>query len=84
MNEQEKRQIDKLVRDLADLQGEVFKNNFTTRQDFNKASSFNSKLKIPHYASVPSVGEVGEIIEVNGVMYICETANTFVVVGTQV
>ena len=82
MDETQK-QINSLRQTIEALQTEVFKNNFPTRQDFNKDISFNSKLKVPHYASTPATGQVGEIIEVNGVLLICETTNNYVIVGTQ-
>jgi len=76
-------QITRLEQDLKALNDEVYKNNFSARQDFNKASSFTSKLKVPHYSSDPTTAEVGEIIEVGGKLKICSSANTFVVAGTQ-
>lgn len=76
-------QLDKLRKDLDALTEEVYKNNFSSRQDFNKASTFTTRLKVPHYASIPATGEVGEIIEVDGKLYVCSTPNTYVVAGTQ-
>ena len=81
--EELQKQINSLKQQISELSAEVYKNNFRSHQDFNKACYFNSKLKVPNYSSVPSTGEVGEIIEVNGILLICETANNFVVVGTQ-
>lgn len=76
-------QIDKLTKDLKDLTDEVYKNNFSSRQDFNKASNFTTRLKVPHYESLPATGEQGEIIEVGGKLYICSSTNTYSLVGTQ-
>lgn len=76
-------QVAKLQQDLRAINDEFYKNNFTARQDFNKASSFTTRLKVPHYASAPTTAEVGEIIEVSGKLYICSSANTFSLVGTQ-
>lgn len=73
-------QIDVLRADLDALTQEVYRNNFSSHQDFNKTSNFTTRLKIPHYDSVPVVGEVGEIIEVGGQLLICSSANTFTVV----
>ena len=81
--EELQKQINSLKQQISELSAEVYKNNFRSHQDFNKACYFNSKLKVPNYSSVPSTGEVGEVIEVGGILYICESANTFVVVGTQ-
>ena len=83
MEQELQKQINALKRNLQELTDEVYRNNFTTRQDFNKDVSFNSRLKVPHYTSVPTTGQVGEIIEVNGILLICETTDNFVVVGTQ-
>lgn len=69
--------------DIKALNDEMYKNNFSSRQDFNKASSFTTKLKVPNYASVPGTGEVGEIIEIGGKLYICSAPGTFTIVGTQ-
>lgn len=73
-------QLDILRADLDALNQEVYRNNFSSHQDFNKSSNFTTRLKIPHYDTVPIVGEVGEIIEVDGVLLICSSANTFTVV----
>jgi len=75
--------INKLTKDLTDLTNEVYSNNFSASQDFQKYSRFNTRLKIPHYDTVPSIGEIGEIIEVDGKLRICNIANTFVIVGGQ-
>lgn len=82
-NFQLQNQIDKLSKDLKALQDEYYRNNFTARQDFNKASSFTTRLKVPHYGTAPTTAEVGEVIEVSGKLYICSSANTFSLVGTQ-
>ena len=83
MDEETQKQINALRKQIEQISTEVFKNNFSTHQDFNKASSFNTKLKVPSYSSVPDVCEVGEIIENSGKLLICSTANTWVIVGTQ-
>ena len=73
---------------IDDLKAEFYRNNFSNSQDFPKYSRFNSRLKVPHYTANPTVGEVGEIIEVGGKLKICTTASTtapvWTVVGTQV
>ncbi len=74
----EKLQI--LQNNLDALNQEVYRNNFSSHQDFNKSSNFTTRLKIPHYDIPPIVGEVGEIIEVGGELYICSSSNTFTVV----
>ncbi len=75
-----KNQIAQLQKDLAALNAEYYQNNFSARQDFNKASSFTTRLKIPHYASLPATCEVGEIAETGGVLKICSSANTWTTV----
>lgn len=76
-------QFDKLAKDIADLTNEIYLNNFSTSQDFNKFSRFNTRLKVPHYNSLPSVCEIGEIIESSGKLYVCSSANTWAIVGSQ-
>lgn len=79
--------VEKLERDLFDLNAEIYQGNFNGLQDFSKFCRFNSRLKVPSYTSNPTVGEVGEIIEVGGKLRICTvsslTAPTWVTVGTQ-
>jgi hypothetical protein len=81
--EELQKQITVLRKQLEQLSTEVYKNNFSTRQDFNKASAFNTKLKVPSYTSVPAKCEVGEIIENNGKLLICSTTDTWQIIGTQ-
>ena len=83
MDEETQKQINTLRKQIEQISTEVFKNNFSSHQDFNKASSFNTKLKVPSYTSVPATCEVGEIIENSGKLLICSTANTWVIVGSQ-
>jgi hypothetical protein len=76
-------QIDQLKKDVADLNNELYLNNFSAHRDFNKKCNFNTRLKVPHYASDPSTCEVGEIIEVGGKLKVCSATNTWTIVGTQ-
>jgi len=73
-------QIDLLRADLNALTQEVYRNNFSSSQDFNKFIRFNTRLKIPHYDSIPPIGEVGELIEAGGALFICSSPNTFTLV----
>lgn len=82
-NEELQKQIDVLRKNLQDLTDEFYRNNFSAQQDFNKKSNFVTTLKIPHYGTAPTTAEIGEIIEVGGKLYICSSANTFSLVGTQ-
>jgi len=76
-------EIQKLKKDLGDLNDEFYRNNFSAGQDFNKYSRFNTRLKIPHKSALPSTCEVSEICEYNGKLYVCSAANTWTIVGTQ-
>lgn len=82
--------ITKLRSDFESLSASFYKNNFSSSQSFSKDVSFGARLKVPNHSSPPSVGEVGDIIEIGGTLYICTTAGTvsspatFTVVGTQV
>lgn len=69
-----------LQNDLRALTEEVYRNNFSSHQDFNKSSNFTTRLKIPHYDIPPIVGEVGELIESGGALYICSAPNVFTLV----
>lgn len=77
-------QIDMLKQQMESLQAEFYKNNFTGSQDFNKWSRFNSRLKLPTYATAPSICEQGELyVNTNGKLYVCSATNTWSLVGTQ-
>lgn len=78
-------QVDKLRRDLEDLTNEVYANNFSASQDFNKYSRFNTRLRVPIYASAPATAEIGELYanSTNGKLYVCTAADTWSLVGTQ-
>lgn len=69
-----------LATELEALKKEVYRNNFSSSQDFNKFIRCNTRLKIPHYDQIPPVGEIGELIEVGGVLYICSSSNVFTLV----
>lgn len=85
MNNQELQDtVEQLRRDLEALNQEYYANNYSSSQDFNKYSRFNTRIKIPHVTSLPSVCEVGELTEYSGKAYICSSANTWTVIGTQV
>lgn len=77
-------QIDQLRRDLQELNDEFYLNNFTSSKDYNKYSRFNSRLKVPSSVVNPTVGDVGDIVEVGGKLKICTTASTTAPVWTTV
>lgn len=76
-------QIDVLKSNLDALTQEVYRNNFSNHQDFNKNVTFSTRLKVPHYDIVPVIGEQGEIIESGGKLYVCSATNVYTIVGTQ-
>lgn len=77
-------QIAKLRVDLESLSQNFYKNNFSSIQNFNKDAVFNSRLKVPHYDSPPAISEVGDLVEIGGVLYIgTAVSGTFELVGTQ-
>lgn len=80
MDKTEAEQIQILRNDLKSLQDAFYQNNFSGRQDFSKFSDFKTRLKVPHYDQIPPVGEVGEIIEAGGALFICSSPNTFTLV----
>lgn len=76
-------QITQLRAQLEALQAEVSRNNFSSSQDFQKYSRFNTRLKVPSYTTLPDTCEVGEVVESAGKLRICSAANTWTIVGTQ-
>lgn len=76
-------QIDKLKKELSSFTQAYYLNNFLTSQDFNKNSRFNTGLKVPHYDSLPSTCETGQVGEYTGKLYVCSAADTWTIVGTQ-
>jgi hypothetical protein len=77
--------IKKLEDDLAALNEEYYRNNFSASQDFQKFSRFNTRIKIPTVASTPSTCEIGELCVVSstGKLYVCSASNTWTIAGTQ-
>lgn len=80
MDKTPEEQLQMLRNEFTELKNEVYRNNFSSSQDFNKFIRFNTRMKVPHYDAVPPVGEVGELIEVGGVLLICSTPNVYSVV----
>lgn len=83
MSPDEKREFDRMKRELAEIRGAFYANNFSTSQDFFKYVRFNGRLKVPHLDTLPTTCEVGEIFEYSGKVYVCSAADTPTVVGTQ-
>lgn len=83
MNPDIQNKVAQLEKDFQALSQEFYRNNFSAHQDFNKYSNFTSRVKVPHYDSLPATCEVGEIAESSGKLRICSAANTWTIVGTQ-
>lgn len=81
--------LTKLQSQVDTLSGAFYKNNFTSSQQFNKDCVFSSRLRVPVFDSAPTVAEVGDVMAISGVLYICTTASAsgagavWTVVGTQ-
>lgn len=78
-------QNEMLKQQVEALQAEVYKNNFSGSQDFNKKVRMNTALRLPVYATAPAKAEVGEVYVNSGTgkLYVCTSANTWALVGTQ-
>lgn len=72
-------EIEQLKKRLQELEDAYYRNNFTSSQDFSKYSRFNSRLRLPTFASAPSTCEIGEVYvnSGNGKLYVCSAANTW-------
>jgi hypothetical protein len=73
------KEIEQLKKQVEALSTEFYRNNFSSSQDFQKYSRFNTQLKLPTYASSPSTCEIGEVYvnSGNGKLYVCSSANTW-------
>ena len=76
-------EIEKLKQDIKDLNDEIYRNNFSASQDFQKKARFINRLRVPIYAVDPTTAEVGELICVAGKLKVCSAVNTWTIVGTQ-
>lgn len=85
MTPDEQIRLQKLEQKLQDLSDAYYTNNFSSSQDFQKYSRFNTRIKVPTLAATPSTCEIGELCVVSGTgkLYVCSAANTWVVSGTQ-
>lgn len=79
-------QVLKLKKDFEALSQAYNKNNFSAYQDFQKASSFTTSLKVPIYTTLPSC-EPGQVCAYStGGTYklmIATATNTWTIAGTQ-
>ena len=75
----------KLQADFSQLSAQVYKNNFSSTQTFNKDSVFSAGLRVPVYDSAPTVAEEGYIAYIGGKLYVCTSTSpvTWTIVGTQ-
>lgn len=76
-------ELEQLKKDLRDLVDEVYRNNFTSHQDFNKYCNFTNRLKVPVVTSLPAKAEIGELVVYGGKLYIASALNTWTIVGVQ-
>lgn len=78
-------ELEQLRRELDALKEAFYTNNFSSLQDFQKFSRFNTRLKVPTYASAPTICEIGEVYVNSGTgkAYVCSSANTWSLIGTQ-
>ncbi len=70
-------QINKLRKDLDDLNEEYYRNNYNTHQDYNKEVYFNVRIKVPVYTTKPTTCVVGELCSNGGKLWHCSAANTW-------
>ena len=87
MNTQEiQDQIMSLQSQLNSLSEQFFKNNFSSHQDFNKACTFNTSIKMPVYTTLPSC-EPGQVcVYSTGGTYklmVATASNVWTIVGSQ-
>ena len=47
-------QITELKTRLEQLEAQYFKGNFSTSQDMNKYTRFNTRIKVPNFATLPA------------------------------
>lgn len=74
--------LEKLSNQVEVLSQNFYKNNFSSYQDFNKSSSFNTALKVPVFTTLPTCS-VGQLCVSSGKLYVCSATNTWTIVGTQ-
>ena len=78
MENELKKRIEKIERDLKDLTDEIYRTNFSAQQDFPKYSNFTTRLKIPVYTTTPTTCDIGEIVALtSGTYYACKSTNTW-------
>ncbi len=69
--------INELEKKVQALNDEFYRNNFTSTQDFNKTSRFNSRLRVPVVTALPATCEIGELCSYSAKLYHCSAANTW-------
>ncbi len=70
-------QINQLKQQLESLQGDYFKGNFSSSQDINKYTRFNSRLRVPRVTALSATCEVGEVCSFGTKLYHCSVVNTW-------
>lgn len=78
-------QIEQLRQQLESLQAEFYRGNFSGNQDITKKVRFQTTMRTPVYATAPATCEQGELYTNSGTgkLYVCSSANTWSLVGTQ-
>lgn len=84
-NKELEEKIQKLETEIRDIKTQVYKNNFSATQTFNKACVFSDGLRVPSFSVAPTVAELNSIMAISGTLYICTSISpvTWTVVGTQ-
>ncbi len=79
------KQIDQLRKDLDTLSQAFYQNNFSDSKDENKYVRFNTRMKAPTFATAPAICAIGDLYVNSGTgkAYVCSSANTWSLIGTQ-
>lgn len=59
----------------VDSSAEFLKYNFTSSEVFNKKAIFNALIGLKSMSTTPTYGELGDIVNIGGVIYICTVAS---------
>jgi hypothetical protein len=76
-------EIKKLNLRITELENEISRNNFVGFQSFGKYCDFTDRIKVPVYSTLPGTARTGELVVVNGVLWVASAINTWTCVGEQ-
>ncbi len=78
-------QLQMLKQEIESLKAEFYRGNFTGSQDYTKKVRMQTALRLPVYATAPAKCEQGEVYVNSGTgkAYVCTSANTWALIGTQ-